>query len=318
MSTKSAKKSKKSEKRTSTPLDDTKTKTTGLKITREPQAFTVDEWDWDRLIFSDPVKEEFGGGAGSGYRTKIYYKYDDETMGPAIVSLDKHYCFGVQQDNLDKDGNIRIDKETGQPAKLKGYRMPLVMTSQSKNSPNEITEEEQKELDFFDNWKEEMLRYCVENKAKIGKKNKTDAIIGEFIKKLLFRKGENSGEPEEGVSPKLYTNLIYYRNKKEIGTTFYGPGEKEVDPLSKQMQGHSHIYANIVFESLYVGAKSISLQHKVYDCTVIPVKKTPRKRLARPNLAVEEDDDGDDNDDDDGGSVGHDEDDDNLLQSEDE
>ena len=279
---KSSKKSKKSEKHSSTSLDTESPKTkpmTGLKLSREPQAFTVDEWDWNRLIFSEPQKEKFDGGFG--YRIKINYKYSNDTMGPAIVSLDKHYCFGVQQDNLDKDGNVRTDKD-GKPIPLKGYRMPLVMTSQTQTSPDEITEVEQKELEFFDSWNMELLRYCLENKAAIGQKNKNEGYFEGVIKSILYRKGGD--DPEKGVAPKLYADLIYYRNKKEIGTEFYGPGEKKLDPLSKQMRGHMHVYANIRFDSIYVGSTGISVKHKVYDCTVMPVKKEPRKRLARPNL----------------------------------
>ena len=258
------------------------------KLERDTRLVPIEEWDWSRVVYSEPQKNEIPDGSGHYRRTRIQYMYDDKTIGPAIVELSKHYCFGVQPDNTDKDGKVMKDKQTGKEKPLRGYRVPIVMTSQNKNTPDP-TEEEQREVDFFDDWRAEVVRYATENKKAIGKGAKSEAQLDGLVGKILYRKEGDDGMPMEDVSPKLYGNLIYYTKSKEVGTTFYGPGDKEVNPL--KMTSHFHIYPTIRFDSIFIGGQAISLQHRVYDATVEPVAREPRKRLARPNkvAATEED-----------------------------
>jgi hypothetical protein len=257
------------------------------KLKKDTRLIPIAEWDWDRIVYSEPQKGETPDGSGTFRRVKIQYRYDDQTIGPAIVELQKHYCFGVQPDNLDKDGKVVVDKETGQNKKLGGYKIPIVMSNQTKTNP-EVTDEEQVEIDFFDQWSEELKRYAVENKAKIGKAGKTDQQIEALIRdSLLYRKSDDQGVIDQTVAPKLYANLIYYKNNKEIGTPFYGPGDKELNPL--KLTGHFYVYATMRFDNLFFGGKNISVQYRVYDATVEPITRTPRVRLARANQLTDGD-----------------------------
>lgn len=258
------------------------------KLKKDTQLVPLDEWDWERVVISDPQKSDIPDGSGSYYRARIQYLYADGTIGPAIVELGKHYCFGVQPDNTDKDGNVLKDKDTGLPKPLRGYRMPIVMTSQNA-TVKEPTAEEQREVDFFDEWKNHVIKYAVDNKAGIKKAAKSDEAVASLVSSILYRKGESDGEVDETVSPKLYISLKYFPKNKEIGTAFYGPGDKKLDPL--KMTGHFDVYATVQFESIYIGGKTISLQYKVYDATVEPITRAPKKRLARPNTVAPEEQD---------------------------
>lgn len=286
MSTKaSSKKSTKTPKNDQTKKETKKTKFDPTQLKKDIRAVPVSEWDWDRLVYSEPMKKDIPDGSGKYTTVRIQYQYDDETIGPAIVELGRHYCFGVQPDNTDKDGNVLKDPNTGKDKPLKGYKVPIVMTSQRKDNPDP-TDEEQIEVDFFDDWRNEVCRYSVENKQLIGKGTKSDAVIEDSVSKILYRKGENDGNIEEGVSPKLYEKLIWYSQKNEFGSVFYGPGDKEMIPL--QLTGHFHITPTIKFDSIYISGKTISLQRNIYDATVEPISKTPKKRLARKNTMEEE------------------------------
>lgn len=276
-------KSKKASKKTSTKKIDVS------KMEKDTRVVPIEEWDWSRVHYSEPQKQEIPDGSGHYRRVYINYRYDDKTIGPAIVELSKHYCFGVQPDNTDKDGKVLKDKETGRDKPLRGYKMPIVMTSQSKDKPDNVTEEEQREVDFIDDWRNEVVRYAVENKKAIGKGAKNEAQLDGMVGDLLYRKRNDDGEPVEGVSPKFYANLKYYSRNKEFGTTFYGPGDKELHPLS--LTGHFHVYPTIHFDNIFVGGKTISLQARVYDATVEPIRKAPKKRLARRNNMEEEEGD---------------------------
>jgi hypothetical protein len=253
------------------------------QLKKDIRAVSVKDWDWSRVVYSEPVKADVPGGSGHYRRVRINYRYDDETIGPAIVELARHYCYGVQPDNLDKEGKVMIDKETKQPKQLRGYKVPVVMTSQSKGNPNAITPDEQAECDFFDELRAEVVRYSVENKVALGKGAKTDEQVDGLVAKILYRKENEDGTIVDGLSPKLYTNLIYYANDKneQIKTVFYGPGDKIVNPLT--MTNHFYISPNVSLDSIFISGKTISLQHKIYDASVEPIARLAKKRLARPN-----------------------------------
>lgn len=273
-------KGKKNTKNTkSTPKKGSK-KIDTTQLKKDTQLIPIEEWDWAKVVYSEPSKKEIPDGSGHYRQVQISYMYDKKTIGPAIVELGKHYCFGVQPDNTDKDGNILKDKNTGKEKQLRGYKVPIVMTSQNKDTPDP-TEEEQREVDFFDDWKNEVVRYATENKKAIGKGAKNDALIEGLVGDILYRKTDGEDMILEGVAPKLYGNLIYFANKREVGTAFYGPGDKDVNPLT--MTSHLYIYPTIRFDHIFIGGKNISLKHRVYDATVEPVSRAPKKRLARPN-----------------------------------
>jgi len=254
------------------------------QLKRDIRAISVDEWDWDRLIFSTPKKGEFPDGSGAFRRVYLSYRYDEDTMGPAIVSFSDKFCFGVQPDNLDKDGNIRIDKNTNQPKQLRGYKVPLVMTGQTKDEPENITDAQRAEIEFLDTFRQVVIKWAIENKKEIGKGTKKDDIFDELVSNVIFRKLDEDGNVVETSPPIMYTNLIYYSNKKQIDTVFYGPGDKSVDPLT--MSSAFNITPNIRFDSVFVG-KEISLQHRVYDGVVVPRSSSlQKKRLAPKNTVL--------------------------------
>jgi hypothetical protein len=264
--------------------------TKNTELEKDLRIIPIDEWDWDRLIYSEPQVSDIPDGSGKYRRIWINYKYDEKSVGPAIISLEKKYSYGVQPDNIDKDGKIRKDQQ-GNEISLHGYRVPIVMTNQGKDRPNP-TKTEQAEIDILDGWVSELKRYAIENKKAIGKGAKSDPIIeGMISDNILYRKKDDEGMiMDPSKSPTLYTNLKYFTKSKTVGTDFYGPGDKKIDALS--MTSHFHIYPNIQFTSIFIGAKSISLQHHLYDATVEPVARAPQKRLARKN-EVKEGEEGD-------------------------
>lgn len=276
MSSKTA--SKKSAVKTSTTTEKKSAPKDVTQLKKDIRLIPREEFDWSRLVYSEPKKTEIPDGSGNYRRVYLNYMYDDNTIGPVIVEFGRKYCFGVQPDNVDKDGKV-IKDEHGKDKSLKGYQVPIVMANVSKENPTP-SETEQAEIDFLDEFRNEVIRYSVENKKAIGKGGKTDVQIEALVSELLYRKKNDEGEVVSDVSPKLYGKLIYFTKSKEVGTKFYGPGDKPVNPLS--LKGHFFMYPTIRFDSLYISSK-ISLQHRIYDATVEPTERAPTKRLARPN-----------------------------------
>ena len=261
---------------------------------REPQVTPTHEFDFSTLVYAEPQKNEIPGGGGYYRRVRLSQIYPDGKIGQPMIQLAKRYSFGVQPNNLDKDGNvIQIDDGHGGKCgkKLTGYKVPIVMTSK------EPTEEEEDEVDFFDSLRAEIQRWAVENKKAIGKGSKSDVYVEELVSEILFRKKDKKTEEViEGVSPKLYVNLLYYHNKKEVQTEFWGPGDEKIDPLTQT--NHFFIWPTIRLDSIYIGGRAISLQLRLYDATVEPISRGPRKRLAPPSaLTLEEGSDGSENED---------------------
>ncbi len=252
-------------------------------LERDMQVIPIESFDFSSIIYSEPANEEIPGG-GKARRVKLNYNYGDGKFGPICVQPGRLYSYGVQPNNVDKDGKILVDESTGQPKALTGYKTPLVMTSK------EPTEAELANIEFFDNLKFEFQRYATENKAALGKASKSDEAVSDQVSDILFRKKEND-EVVAGVAPKLYPSLLYYHKKKDMQTVFYGEGDKPVNPL--EVEGAFYMEPTIKIESLWVAAKSINPQVKVYDATIEPVSRGPRKRLAPAGKAVKNVDGGD-------------------------
>lgn len=255
------------------------------QLNKDTQLIPIEDFDFSRIVYSDPKLQDIPDGSGKYRRVHLSYMYDDKTIGPILISLGKKYCFGVQPDNIDKDGKIMKD-DNGKDKPLKGYRAPLVMTSQGKND-QQATPEELREVDFFDDLRAEVIRYTIENKKLIGKGAKADSFFQDVVSEPLYRKRDEEGNIIDEYAPKLYTSLIYYSNRKEFGTDFYGPSDKKLDPL--QLTNSCYMYPTIRIDSLFVGAKAISIQHRLYDATVEPISRATKKRLAPKSTVTQAD-----------------------------
>lgn len=277
------KNTKKSVAKKSAPKDEpaVPTKIDHSKLKKDTRLVSFEEFDWDRVVYGHPQTKTHPEGT---YKMiTVQYMYDDETIGPLILPLGKHYCFGVQPDNTDNEGNVRVDK-AGNPKALTGYKTPIVMTSQRPDKPDP-EDWEAAEVAFFDSWKDELVRYALENKKLIGLGGKKDATIEDMVSDILYRqKNKDTGEFVEGYVPKLYANLIYYpktdKKAAHVGTSFYGPGDKSMN--ISELKNHFNIHANVRIDYVTV-TKTIGAKVRLYDATVEPVNRAPPKRLAATN-----------------------------------
>ena len=274
---------KKSTKKTSEPVDEKVTVNKQDKKHKKPQdkidktlqdtqLVQPKDYDKSRVMFADPLETPVQGGVMR--RVKIYYKYPDGKIGPLIVPFNKKYCYGVQPNNINHKGEVWVDKETGKPKEITGYKVPIVMQSK------EPTKEEKEEIEFLDNFQEFVKDWCLENKNKIGKSSKKTEHITGMIGDLLYRKDDKS--------PVYYTTLIYYPKKRVVDTKFYGPGDEELDPLT--ITGHCHIQPCVWLNEITIVGKGINIGSKVYDASVEPIARAPKKRLAVANKSEKQDD----------------------------
>jgi len=268
-------------------------------LKKDTQLIPVTEVDTDRIVIKDPIPTKVPGG-GTAFRAKVFYHYEDNSFGPFIYGLSRKYCYGVQADNIDMDGNVVLD-DKGAPKPLRNYKAPLVMLSKSSlkaenersSEEQEIYEQEMAEIDSIDMIEAHFREWCGKNRAKFGAARKSEASAAENVSEILFRKKDKmTGEIIQPENPKFYCNLKYFANKNECQTVFYGPGDKIVDPL-KQTEAHFST-PSIHVDSIYFGNK-YSAQSRMYDSTIEPRSFGPQKRLAPTNTLPSTSDDSDQN-----------------------
>lgn len=241
----------------------------GLKY--EIRLIDLDNFDFENLVFS-PVQET-QTKMGTQKKIRVYYKHDEESCGPVIFPLREKLSFGVQPNNIDRDGNIIV--ENGVPKEEpSAYKAPLVLLSK------EPKPEEQEEVDFFDGLKETIQKHVVQHREELGVEDDIPDNVLEFNVKNCYYKNKKKDK-----SPILYSELIYYKTEDKMATKFYGPGDKEEDP--RDYKKLFLIEPNIRFEFITIRDGKYTPKFKIYDATVKPLgggdTNAPPKRLAKKN-----------------------------------
>ena len=101
------------------------------------------------------------------------------------------------------------------------------------------------------------------------------------------KKGKTKKKKDESSSPVLYVKLIYSSETKKFSTIFKVKGKQEVKPLECKDKFFNTRMA-IIFDSIYLGGKSISIQVKAHEVHILPFEE--RKPLLEYIEEEEEDD----------------------------
>lgn len=244
-----------------------------------PQPVAATSFDFDRLVIGFPIRED-KGTKGSSYRPSFRYVHPDNTISPVIVTFgtpkEPKYCYGVQANNVDLNGLVKKDKDTGEDFKLTAYRVPIVMESR-----DGATERETQEVAFLDGFVECIGNWAAKNKKMIGLGAKSDVFIREMVKNIIYRKKDKeTGELIEGAKPMFYCDLDWFSKDNNFKTKFYGRGGKEYHPLDPALAGHFRGILNVRIPDMFINAKNISAKTLMYDGSVDPVVREPPKRMA--------------------------------------
>ena len=103
-------------------------------------------------------------------------------------------------------------------------------------------------------------------------------------------KGKTKKKKDKTSAPVLYLKLIYSSDTKKFSTIFRVKGNKEEKPLDYKDKYFNTRMA-IIFDSIYLGKTSISIQVKAHEVHILPFEE--RKSV----LEYKENDDEDDDDD---------------------
>lgn len=98
------------------------------------------------------------------------------------------------------------------------------------------------------------------------------------------RKGKTKKKKDESVAPVLYAKLIYSDKSMKILSLFCTKGNDKVNPFDYLNQ-YCKVKMALIVESIYLSKNIVSLQVKVHEAYIKPLK--PREAL----LSIKESDD---------------------------
>ena len=101
------------------------------------------------------------------------------------------------------------------------------------------------------------------------------------------KKGKKKTKIDESSAPVLYAKLIYSEKSKKILSLCKGKGGKDLNPF-KYINQYCNVKLALIIEGIFISRTVTSLQIKVYECYVKPLK--PRESL----LTIEEEDEDED------------------------
>ena len=209
----------------------------------------------DNIVFHAAKQFKVPNSKMKYERIKVEMKLPNGKTTPLVVATPILFSFGLSE---------RKDQETN---KINGYSIPICLWKKD-SEPN------QREANFLniinkvqDLCQDHLSREYAENEAS----SLTDML---YYKKIEYtdKKGKTKRKKDESSSPVLYVKLIYSTETKKFSTIFKVKGKQEVKPFEYKDKFFNTRMA-IIFDSIYLGGKSISFQVKAHEVHILPFEE---------------------------------------------
>ena len=218
----------------------------------------------ENIIFNESKEYKVKDSKIKYKRIPIEVKYPNNKKGPLVIETPVLFSFGV---------NEKKNQETG---KLVGYSIPICLWSKD-SEPNN------KEKTFFDviNNITTASQQHLENEY--GPDLASSLSSPFYYKQIEYtdKKGKKRTKVDETSAPILYAKLIYSEKSKKILSLFKGKGGRDLNPF-KFINQYCNVKLALIIEGIFISKTVTSLQIKVHECYVKPLK--PRESL----LTIEE------------------------------
>ena len=226
----------------------------------------------DNIIFNEAKEFKVKDSKIKYKRIPIEIKYPNGKKGALVVESPVLFSFGV---------NEKKNQETG---KLAGYSIPVCLWSKD-SAPNP------KELSFFETLNNVVSKCQSHLESEYGADLASSLSSPFYYKQIEYtdKKGKKRTKVDESSAPVLYAKLIYSEKSKKILSLFKGKGGKELNPF-KYINQYCNVKLALIIEGIFVSKTVTSLQIKVHECYVKPLK--PRESL----IKIEEEDSDSDSD----------------------
>ena len=232
------------------------------------QLSSYDHLTSDNIIFNEAKEYKVKD-------SKIKYKlipieviYLNGKKGPLVIETPLLFSFGV---------NEKKKQETN---KLVGYSMPVCLWAKD-SEPNT------KEKAFFD---------AINNVKNLSQRhlgNEYGADLASTLSSPFYyiqeeytdKKGKKKTRIDPSAAPVLYAKLVYSEKSKKILSLFKTKGKKDLNPF-KYIDQYCNVKMALIIEGIFISKTVTSLQIKVHECYVKPLK--PRESLLRIEEEKEE------------------------------
>ena len=220
----------------------------------------------DNIIFNETKDYKVKDSKIKYKRIPIEIKYPNGKKGALVIETPLLFSFGV---------NEKKNQETN---KLVGYSIPVCLWGKGEE-PNT------KERAFFDviNNVTDVTRRYLEDEY--GPDLASSLSSPFYYKQIEYtdKKGKKKTKVDESSAPVLYAKLIYSERLKKVLSLFKGKGGKVLNPF-KYINQYCNVKLALIIEGIFISKTVTSLQIKVHECYVKPLK--PRESL----LTTEEED----------------------------
>ena len=222
----------------------------------------------ENIIFNEAKEFKVKNSNIKYKRIPIEVKYPNNKKGPLVIETPVLFSFGV---------NEKKNQETG---KLVGYSIPVCLWAKD-------SEPSSKEKAFFDviNNVTTLSQQHLENEY--GPDLASSLSSPFYYKQIEYtdKKGKKRTKVDESSAPVLYAKLIYSEKSKKILSLFKTKGKKDLNPF-KYINQYCNVKMALIIEGIFISNNVTSLQIKVHECYIIPLK--PRESL----LTIEEEEEG--------------------------
>ena len=213
----------------------------------------------DNIIFNEAKEFKVKNSKIKYKRIPIEIKYPNGKKGALVVESPVLFSFGV---------NEKKNQETG---KLAGYSIPVCLWSKD-SVPNP------KELSFFETLNNVVSMCQSHLESEYGADLASSLSSPCYYKQIEYtdKKGKKKTKVDESSAPVLYAKLIYSEKSKKILSLFKGKGGKDLNPF-KYINQYCNVKLALIIEGIFISKTVTSLQIKVHECYVRPLK--PRESL---------------------------------------
>ena len=213
----------------------------------------------DNIIFNEAKEFKVKNSKIKYKRIPIEVKYPNGKKGTLVVETPVLFSFGV---------NEKKNQETN---KLVGYSMPVCLWAKD-SEPNT------KEKAFFDviNNVITFSQQHLENEYGADLASSLSSPFYFKQEEYTDKKGKKKTRIDNSSAPVLYAKLIYSEKSKKILSLFKGKGGKDLNPF-KYINQYCNVKLALIIEGIFISKTVTSLQIKVHECYVKPLK--PREAL---------------------------------------
>ena len=218
----------------------------------------------ENIIFNEAKEFKVKDSKIKYKRIPMEVKYPNGKKGPIVIETPLLFSFGV---------NEKKNQETN---KLVGYSMPVCLWSKN-SEPNTKVQA------FFDVLNNVIQLCTIHLESEFGAGLATSLSSPFYYKQVeyLDKKGKKQTKTDPSAAPVLYAKRIYSEKSKKILSLFKTKGKKDLNPF-KYIDQYCNVRMALIIEGIFISKTVTSLQIKVHECYVKPLK--PRESL----LTIEE------------------------------